>query len=140
MIFDKGNGPFRDCDPDESHLYRRKDKAAEIVPALMPPGDVELKKAPTEQPLVSRANFRCGPVPSVSLGYEAIDTSSANPSPAKASPVRSATSARTPRLGDQGTKKMGSPIRNGIGARLPIVPLTSRLIPNPPPVHPLIPQ
>jgi hypothetical protein len=27
-----------------------------------------------------------------------------------------------------------------MGARLPIVPLISRLIPNPPPVHPLIPQ
>ena len=77
---------------------------------------------------------------SVSLGYEAIDTRIANPRPAKATPVRSATTARTPRLGDQGTRKMGSPIRNGIGARLPIVPPISRLIPNPPPVHPLIPQ
>ena len=90
--------------------------------------------------MANRVDFCHGPVLSVFLGYEAIDTRIANPSPAKASPVRSATSARTPRLGDQGTKKMGSPIRNEIGARLPIVPPISRLIPNPPPVHPLIPQ
>ena len=42
VIFDKGNGPFRDCDPDQGHLYRRKDTTARIVPALMPPDDVEL--------------------------------------------------------------------------------------------------
>lgn len=42
VIFDKGNGPFRDCDPDQGHLYRRKDKAAGIVPASMPPEAVEL--------------------------------------------------------------------------------------------------
>ncbi|TFD00546.1 DUF4913 domain-containing protein [Cryobacterium sandaracinum] len=48
VIFDKGkgkgngNGPFRDCDPDQGHLYRRKDKAAGIVPTSMPPDDVEL--------------------------------------------------------------------------------------------------
>ena len=41
-IFDKGNGPFRDCDPDQGHLYRRKDTTARIVPAPMPPDEVEL--------------------------------------------------------------------------------------------------
>ena len=42
VIFDKGNGPFRDCDPDQGHLYRRKDTNSQIVPASMPPDDVEL--------------------------------------------------------------------------------------------------
>jgi len=42
VIFDKGNGPFRDCDPDQGHLYRRNDTAARIVPAPIPPDDVEL--------------------------------------------------------------------------------------------------
>ena len=42
VIFDKGHGPFRDCDPDQGHLYRRKDTTARIAPASMPPDDVEL--------------------------------------------------------------------------------------------------
>ncbi|TFC47680.1 DUF4913 domain-containing protein [Cryobacterium sp. TMT2-17-1] len=43
VIFDKGNGPFRDCDPDQGHLYPRTDTTARIVPASMPPDDVELQ-------------------------------------------------------------------------------------------------
>ncbi|WP_418763837.1 hypothetical protein [Marisediminicola antarctica] len=42
MIFDKGNGPFRDCDPAQGNLSRRKDTAAVIVPASMPPANVIL--------------------------------------------------------------------------------------------------
>ncbi|WP_158252079.1 MULTISPECIES: DUF4913 domain-containing protein [unclassified Cryobacterium] len=42
VIFDKGNGPFRDCDPDQGHLHRRKDTTARIVPTSIPPDDVEL--------------------------------------------------------------------------------------------------
>ncbi|WBM80587.1 hypothetical protein KIV56_03935 [Cryobacterium breve] len=40
--FDKGNGPFRDSNPAQGHLHRRKDKAARIVPTTIPPEDVEL--------------------------------------------------------------------------------------------------
>ncbi len=40
--FDKGNGPFRDCDPDQGHLHRRKDTTSQIVPATAPPDDVKL--------------------------------------------------------------------------------------------------
>ena len=42
IILDKGHGPFRDCDPGQGHLYRRKDKVAGIVPTSIPPDDVEL--------------------------------------------------------------------------------------------------
>ena len=42
IIFDKSNGPFRDCDPEQGHLHRRKDKVAAIVPFSVPPGDLEL--------------------------------------------------------------------------------------------------
>lgn len=42
VIFDKTNGPFRDCDPLEGHLSRRKDKTAAVVPAVMPGDDVDL--------------------------------------------------------------------------------------------------
>lgn len=30
------------CDPDQGHLYSRKDTTAQIVPASMPPDDVAL--------------------------------------------------------------------------------------------------
>jgi hypothetical protein len=39
------HGPaLRDCDPDpdQGRFYRRKDKTVTIVPASMPPDDVEL--------------------------------------------------------------------------------------------------
>ncbi|WP_104101782.1 DUF4913 domain-containing protein [Cryobacterium sp. M96] len=42
VIFDTGNGPFRNCDPDQGHLHRRKDTTAPIVRTSMPPDDVEL--------------------------------------------------------------------------------------------------
>jgi hypothetical protein len=42
IIFDKSNGPFRDCDPEQGHLHRRKDKVAAILPFSVPPGDLEL--------------------------------------------------------------------------------------------------
>jgi len=43
IIFDKTNGPFRDCDPEQGHLHRRKDSGGlAIVPISIPPDDVEL--------------------------------------------------------------------------------------------------
>jgi hypothetical protein len=42
VIFDKTSGPFRDCDPEQGHLHRRKDRNAAIVPTSIPPADVEL--------------------------------------------------------------------------------------------------
>lgn len=42
VVFDKSNGPFRDCDPEQGHLHRRKDKDSPIVPFSIPPGDSEL--------------------------------------------------------------------------------------------------
>lgn len=42
VIFDKTNGPFRDCDPDQGHFHRRKNGTVKIVPASMPPDNVEL--------------------------------------------------------------------------------------------------
>jgi len=42
VIFDKSTGPFRDCDPDDGHLHRRKDKTSPIVSATRPPDNVEL--------------------------------------------------------------------------------------------------
>lgn len=41
VVFDKGNGPFCDCDSDQGHLHRRKDTTAQIVPESIPPGYVE---------------------------------------------------------------------------------------------------
>jgi len=42
VIFDKSNGPFRDCDSTDGHLSRRRDKRAAIVPLPMPPDNVTL--------------------------------------------------------------------------------------------------
>jgi len=42
MIFDKSTGPFRDCDPDDGYLSRRRDKHAAVVPLSMPPDNVTL--------------------------------------------------------------------------------------------------
>ena len=42
VIFDKSNGPFRDCDTTDGHLSRRRDKYAAVVPLTLPPGNVTL--------------------------------------------------------------------------------------------------
>lgn len=42
VIFDKTNGPFRDCDPEQGHLHRRKVGTAGIVPVSMPAADFDL--------------------------------------------------------------------------------------------------
>ncbi|MGO4785174.1 DUF4913 domain-containing protein [Cryobacterium sp. W22_MBD10_FK3] len=42
IIFDRSNGPFRDCDPEQGHFHRRKVGTAGIVPVSMPAADFEL--------------------------------------------------------------------------------------------------
>jgi len=42
VIFDKSTGPFRDCDPADGHLSRRRDKNAAVVPLAIPPDSVAL--------------------------------------------------------------------------------------------------
>ncbi|WP_104080972.1 DUF4913 domain-containing protein [Cryobacterium sp. Y11] len=42
VIFDKSNGPFRDCDTTDGHLSRRRDRHAAVVPLAMPPDNVTL--------------------------------------------------------------------------------------------------
>ncbi|ANP74829.1 DUF4913 domain-containing protein [Cryobacterium arcticum] len=41
-IFDSTNGPFRDCDADQGHLHRRKDKLAGVIPITLPTEDMPL--------------------------------------------------------------------------------------------------
>lgn len=42
VLFDRTNGPFRDCAPGQGHLYRRKDMSSAVPLNSMPPADVEL--------------------------------------------------------------------------------------------------
>lgn len=41
VIFDKTYGPFRDCDPDQGHLHRRKQQMAASIWLSIPPDEVE---------------------------------------------------------------------------------------------------
>lgn len=43
VLFDGQTGPFKDCDPNQGHLFHgRQDKTRPLVPAVLPPDEWQL--------------------------------------------------------------------------------------------------